>query len=325
MEVIKSYLDSMFSKVESTDETLRLKEEILQNMEDKYHDLRASGLSEHEAIGKVITEFGNIDEIIQAYHLQTRETQQTTYYPLLNEKDLNDYITNNIKSTLLTALGTFLMIASTSVFMTMQAILGEDSTVGDNIGTSVIIISIVIAIGFYIMASQFNDKPDNVAKGDYSLSKKIEKDLQNQLKQQEKANTYAIISGIALILIPIIPIIIVDNMNVASGLVDLTISGLLVCVASAVFLFIYFGGNLSMYKKILEAGLSAQADQKEIQEKERHKRINKLIDDIYWPIVSAIYFIWSFMTSTWATSWIIFIIGGIIEEIVRNIFGIKEE
>ena len=42
-----------------------LKEEILSNMEEKYRELKKQGHSENEAIGTVISEFGNIDELVR--------------------------------------------------------------------------------------------------------------------------------------------------------------------------------------------------------------------------------------------------------------------
>ncbi|MGF3066913.1 permease prefix domain 1-containing protein [Facklamia sp. P12950] len=325
MDVIKTYLDSMFNKIEVNDEMLQLKAEILANMEDKYQDLIDSGLSEHEAVGKVITEFGSIEELIDAYQFKTQDKNKLPHYPLLTEEEINAFITNSTKSNLLTALGTFLMIASSSVFMTLESVLGENSTLADSFGISIIIVSIVIAIGFYVTASQFNGKPKKVAKGEYRLSKNLERQLKNDLKQQEKVSSYGFIAGIALILLPIIPIVIVDSLNVATGLADLTISGLLICVASAVFLFIYLGGNQSTYKKLLESGLSSQVSPQEINSRERLKKTDKIFDDIYWPLVTVIYFLWSFISSAWAISWVTFIIASVIEDLLKHLLGLKTD
>ena len=61
METIKNYLESMFLNLPNTPEVYKAKNELLQMMEDKYTELKGSGKSENEAIGIVISEFGNLD------------------------------------------------------------------------------------------------------------------------------------------------------------------------------------------------------------------------------------------------------------------------
>ena len=63
MEVIRSYLETMFANLPNTSEVLRAKNELWQMMEDKYNELVADGKSDNEAVGTVIAEFGNLDEI----------------------------------------------------------------------------------------------------------------------------------------------------------------------------------------------------------------------------------------------------------------------
>ncbi len=64
METIRDYLNNMFSKYPSTPEILRAKSELGQMMEDKYNELIAEGKNKNEAIGTVISEFGDVDELI---------------------------------------------------------------------------------------------------------------------------------------------------------------------------------------------------------------------------------------------------------------------
>jgi hypothetical protein len=63
MEAIKSYLNNMFKNMSSTQEVVRAKEELPQMMEDKYTELRQQGKTENEAVGAVISEFGNLEEL----------------------------------------------------------------------------------------------------------------------------------------------------------------------------------------------------------------------------------------------------------------------
>ena len=55
-----------------TSEVRRAKEELLAMMEDKYTELRSEGKSENEAIGQVIAEFGNAEELIRELELDSQ-------------------------------------------------------------------------------------------------------------------------------------------------------------------------------------------------------------------------------------------------------------
>ena len=63
MEVIKNYLESMFANLPNTPEILRAKQELFSMMEDKYTELISEGKTDNEAVGTVIAEFGNLDEL----------------------------------------------------------------------------------------------------------------------------------------------------------------------------------------------------------------------------------------------------------------------
>lgn len=63
----------------------------------------------------------------------------------------------------------------------------------------------------------------------------------------------------------------------------------------------------------------------ETREEKREKMIMKEINSIIGVVSTIIYFLVSFTTMAWHISWIIFIIGGLICEIVKLIFLLKEE
>ena len=64
METIRTYLENLFAQLPETPELVRLRDDMLRTMEDKYEELKSEGKSENEAVGIVISEFGNIDELL---------------------------------------------------------------------------------------------------------------------------------------------------------------------------------------------------------------------------------------------------------------------
>ncbi len=75
MEVLKNYLETMFAKMPETEDVARAKQELWSMMEDKYNELIAEGKHENEAIGTVISEFGNLEELSESLGLKKDEAK----------------------------------------------------------------------------------------------------------------------------------------------------------------------------------------------------------------------------------------------------------
>ena len=63
MDVINAYLETMFLPYPQTPRLLEAKEDLRGMMEDAYNEAISAGRSNNEAVGKVIAEFGNIEEL----------------------------------------------------------------------------------------------------------------------------------------------------------------------------------------------------------------------------------------------------------------------
>lgn len=81
MDTIKTYIETMFMRLPRTSETQKVKEELLAMMEDKYQELKKEGHSENEAIGTVISEFGNLEEVAETLGIESLEegTMETSH------------------------------------------------------------------------------------------------------------------------------------------------------------------------------------------------------------------------------------------------------
>ena len=70
METIRNYLNTMFAGLPDTPEVRKAYEELAAMMEDKYTELIAEGCGENEAVGTVISEFGNLEELAQTLGIE---------------------------------------------------------------------------------------------------------------------------------------------------------------------------------------------------------------------------------------------------------------
>ena len=78
MDTIRGYLNNLFLTFPETPEVIRAKEELLEMMEDKYEECLREGKSEDEAIGTVVSEFGNIEEIAEELGISQYLTRETS-------------------------------------------------------------------------------------------------------------------------------------------------------------------------------------------------------------------------------------------------------
>ena len=80
METLRNYLDQMFARYPETPEAIKAKAELWQMMEDKYNELTSGGAKESEAVGTVIAEFGDLEEVADSLGISTMlvKTEQQT-------------------------------------------------------------------------------------------------------------------------------------------------------------------------------------------------------------------------------------------------------
>jgi hypothetical protein len=65
VKTLKQHVDALFKNIPDSEEKETIKQEILENLEEKVQDLMGQGKEEEDAINKAIIEFGDIDEIKQ--------------------------------------------------------------------------------------------------------------------------------------------------------------------------------------------------------------------------------------------------------------------
>ena len=82
---------------------------------------------------------------------------------------------------------------------------------------------------------------------------------------------------------------------------------ILAIVAFAVNRFISVGVIWESYQKLLQEG-----------DYTRKKKSHKAIDDWYWPLVTAIYFLYSFSTGHWHLSWLIWLFATPIQNLILS-------
>jgi hypothetical protein len=143
-------------------------------------------------------------------------------------------------------------------------------------------------------------------------------DYEKIQKQREK-HAFNVAISVALYIIGAAIVILFDSLGLDTN------------IAAAIMLIIdAFATGLIIYStmtrpKYVKADDTMVEDFKEWKQQSSNKKVMlKSINSIFWPIIVAIYLLMSFVFHIWAYSWIIFIIGIAMLNIIRLIFDLKE-
>jgi hypothetical protein len=72
-EKISKYLDGLFEPYEDTHAVKDLKEELLQNLQEKFRDLKDQGYDDETAYRMTVSSIGDISEIMESISAKTKE------------------------------------------------------------------------------------------------------------------------------------------------------------------------------------------------------------------------------------------------------------
>ncbi len=82
MKKLKNHVDELFKDIPETEEKKAIKQEVLENLEEKVRDLVEFGKDEEDAINKAIVDFGDIEDLKNELGIKQSSLKKT--YPKLN-------------------------------------------------------------------------------------------------------------------------------------------------------------------------------------------------------------------------------------------------
>lgn len=320
METIINYLDNMFATLPKTKQIKCLKEDLLSNMEDKYNELKRNGKSENEAIGIVISEFGNIDELIKEFDIGIEEERQEL--PILTEDEVNDYFAANKKISIFIGMGVFLCLLGASLLILIPQLIddgfitGLSKDSGGMFGLIPLFSLVAIAGGMFTYAGLVIDKHKHI-ENSFELSAHVRKSIENKKNSFHSTYILSVIIGVMLCILSPIALFIISVINDNAASYGVVV--LLLIISIAVYIFIYFGWIQISYKKLLKI--------------EEHPKLNKennkvisAVAAIVWPLAVIIFLITGLIFQQWHINWIVFPITGLLFAMFSGAYtSIKEK
>ncbi|MDO5155738.1 MAG: permease prefix domain 1-containing protein [Eubacteriales bacterium] len=341
METIKSYLDNMFLSLPRTSEVIAAKQELMQMMEDKYMELKEEGKTENEAVGIVISEFGNLEEVAESLGISAvvrkedaiktedgvMEVEECVTKRVLLIEDAKKYLELNNKRSNLIASGVFLCITSVCGAALSEAFAsfpGVNETAADAIGATMLFVFVAIAVGLFVYAGMLMK--------DFSWMKYngliTDFETKGYVEEQEKEYRYKhmlyMVIGIIFCVLCVVPAIIMDAMKLPEWCEGLSGALLFVLVAVGVYLIVKTNIKESGYEFIINDGNTAK-NQAANSEKKYNNPVIQGIMDLYYPTITCIYLCWSFLTFDWHITWVIWPIAAVVRGLLKIMFrGVEE-
>lgn len=326
METIKTYLDNMFRSWPETDEVMRIKSELLSDMTDKYNELKAEGKSENEAVGIVISEFGNIDELMQEMQIdrQTKSTErdggnlryvdQEEAEAFLHVKEGNGKRVGCGIAFILFGVAILMLLSSAGEYMPG----GEDHFPGNLFslgGILLLLFCIIAGVALFLYSDALENKYKYLEDA-FRLDDSFKSVLLRRRDENQPAYAISVIAGVSLCIAAAVPVISAaflspDNDFISAAAMAVT----LMLVAAAVYLFVSFGERKEAYDKLLQEGEFTA-------EKKKSNKIVGMAGSIVWPIVTVLFLVKGFTRGEWASAAVIYpvtgILFGVFSAVVKN-------
>jgi len=302
MDVIKTYLDNVFAGFSQTAQVRALKEEMLASMEEKYHALIEDGKSEHEAAYSVIADFGSIDEIAAELGLGTTELEEVPDKDVLSltREETEAYISHARRGSLQIGLGVWLILCGVAGFIFF----------GNAGGLFALFASLAVAIVLFVINGikfeQYEIYQQKVICLDGLTKAEVERgrmEFRKRFAVQLSLGIGVIILSVGLFLWQSTGLFLWERFS--SGAMWLVPT--LPMIGFGIFLLVPAGVRYSAYDILLNRG--------EYANKRRSTRTERLIGvvaSIYWPLATAIYLLWSFLSGDWSRTWVVWPVAGVL-------------
>ncbi len=319
METIKSYLEAMFANMPNTAEVKKAKAELLQMMEDKYNEMISDGISENEAVGTVISEFGNLDELAEDLGLtkeveEVHERQQERPARYVSMDEIQDFLRSSANSALRIAIGVFLCITCV-IYPILWDSFGNGN---DEYGAAGMFISIAIGVGLFVLSGVLGRDWEFLKKEPCRIDMATADYIKNRRNGFKTTRAIALTVGVMLCVSCVIPCMLND--------LDVMPVFMFLSIGIGVLLIVY----VSIIQGSFETALKIN-DEKTISgtyndtQKHYTNKTVKAVMSVYWSTVTCLYLITSFLTFSWYRTWIIWPIAAIVKKIIDVAFVQEDE
>ncbi len=316
METIRNYLETMFANMPNTPEVKKAKDELLQMMEDKYNELIAEGVNENAAVGTVISEFGNLDELAEGLGLQKEVNEANNRKENVNRRfvsmdEVKRYLSHKTRSAIFVSVAVMLCIISV-----IFPILGGISPMIDP-GPSVglMFLSIAIAVGLFIFNGVLSRDWSYIRRELCQIDMATAEYVKDRLRAYRPVNAILLSVGVLLCAFCWVPVAAIRS--------PYMVVILFLMVGFGVLLIIYTSMTSKSMERILglNDGTTISGTYSDGVNVEYTSKAAEIVMSVYWPTITCIYLCVSFLTFAWYITWIIWPIAAVLHKIFSTAFA----
>ena len=267
MNAIRNYLDNMFRNLPNTEEVRRAKSELLEMMEDKYEELIKEGKTENEAVGIVISEFGNLDELADSLGISEAVAENPDENkPMLSLDRVKEYLGMVAQRSILVPLAIALCIFSVAFNIIADAI-GIDG----GLGVSAMFLAIGAAVALFIFSGIRRKEYNEIYAKECSLSIESAEYVRGVRKSYK--TSYGLMSsiGIGLCILSIVNPIIIGSIPFIND--DFGAVMFFLFIALGVFLITSANARMNGYDRLLELNEAGSMSEEFVPKADR--KVNK--------------------------------------------------
>lgn len=316
MNVIDSYLDTLFAPYPTSTRLREARTELRAMMEDKQQGLIEDGLTESQAVGQVIAEFGTLEEVAPVLGIDAElgRAAAAPAAPPAAPLDLDRaraYVSAVRGSQWMPATGlAMFVLCAAPLLLLIAATPGSQGEPGGwAIGIGLTAVLVMVSLGLLLMMARDARLSDfeDIDEGDFTLTAQVRSFAREVRRERRRATILATAVAITLWILSALPTLLTALLiDGDSSAVLYGVSGTLVIVALGLAI-------------IARAGWADAATSTLLQEKDADNSLEhsespvvRVVAVVYWPVMFAIYLAWSFLSGDWGISWVIWPVAGVL-------------
>lgn len=271
MEAIREYLNNMFLNLPETPQVLRAKAELMEMMEDKYEELIAEGMSEKEAVGTVISEFGNLDELAEELGIgdfmkkeeEPKEKKSRHADRRWGLEETKKYVAFAKTHAMYVALGVMLCIWGPFLESVMDGAIDQGyigTLIGNLLGNMAMFLLVGAAIVLFILASTKTKEYGKISRYTIALEEEAASYVRENQVKDERRRVVTTCVGVFLCVFSVVP-------SMGSGLCrnlfakSILDSSVLFIVGIAVYLLVSGNSLKNRYQELAKATANYEREQ----------------------------------------------------------------
>lgn len=331
MNVINAYLDTMFTPYPQTPRMLEAKAELEAMMEDAYQGLLAKGVSHNEAVGKVITDFGNLDELAPVLGIEseiappsapepaagfsTVNAPAAPQHPPVTLKEAQGFADAQFRTRFRLSISVALFVIAAIPLIVLPSaaqagLLPVSESAAAMIGLLLLFVLVAAGVVSIIGLSREFTPFSRLREGKFSRNPIVTSWAEDLAQQHERSRITALqISVICWVLspAPVLLFSLIPNDNLLQGFWSVVgVAGTLIMVAIGLLILLPTTWANTVHETLTRGkGTSGNADEDE-------RSLVGVIAAFYWPLTTVVYLAWSFIGDAWGQSWLIWPIAGVL-------------